>query len=217
MKSSLVSESTVIAVQNDNLRRFHHNGLVVISRGIAALDRRLWAEIIAEVATFDAFTPDNDPYGEHNCALVNVRGLRVIFKIDYYDPTLLHHSDDPTNPEITRRVMTSLPRSPRYQSSAHSLALERLSSFVLTRWFLPARYVEHCQSGLPGRLYRWTLPPRTRASRSSSHPSRSCISVQGMCNSMSGIGRSKLVRKMLISLKKWCQGRNRTTDTRIFS
>nr|WP_295463723.1 DUF3768 domain-containing protein [Mesorhizobium sp.] len=32
--------------------------------------------------------------------------MRVIFKIDYFDPTLLHRSDDPTDPNITRRVMT---------------------------------------------------------------------------------------------------------------
>jgi hypothetical protein len=103
--SSLVSESAIISALNDNLRCFHY-GLVVISRGIAALPREVWAEIITAVAKFDAFTPDNDPYGEHDCAAVAVGALSVIWKIDYYDPTLLHHSDDPTNPEVTRRVLT---------------------------------------------------------------------------------------------------------------
>jgi hypothetical protein len=103
--SSLVSESAVLRALNDNLRCFHY-GLVVISRGIAALPREVWAEIITAVAKFDAFTPDNDPYGEHDCAAVDIGGLSVIWKIDYYDPTLLHQSDDPTNPEVTRRVLT---------------------------------------------------------------------------------------------------------------
>lgn len=106
MKRSLVSESTVIAAFNDNLRRFHTGGLVVISQGMAALDREVWREVVAAVATFDAFTKDNDPYGEHDCAVVDVQGLSVIWKIDYYDPTMLHGSDDPTNPEVTRRVLT---------------------------------------------------------------------------------------------------------------
>jgi len=104
--SSFVSESTVIAALNDNLRRFHAGGMVVISQGMAALDREVWREVVAAVATFDAFTPDNDPYGEHDCAVVDVGGLPIIFKIDYYDPTMLHHSDDPANPELTKRVLT---------------------------------------------------------------------------------------------------------------
>ena len=104
--SSLVSESAVIAALNDNLRRFHTGGMVVISRGIAALPREVWAEVIVAVAEFNRFGPDNDPYGEHDCAVAEVGPLRVIWKIDYYDPTMLHHSNDPTDPRITRRVMT---------------------------------------------------------------------------------------------------------------
>ena len=104
--SSLVSESKVIATLNDNLRCFHAGGMVVISRGIAALDRKVWAEVIVAVAKFDDFTSDNDPYGEHDCAVLDVDGLRIIWKIDYFDPSMLYHSDDPTDPAKTRRVMT---------------------------------------------------------------------------------------------------------------
>lgn len=103
---SLVNESRVIAALNDTLRQFHRGGMVVISRGVAALPRAVWAEVIVAVAEFNAFTPDNDPHGEHDCAVVDVDGLKVIFKIDYYDPSMLYHSDDPTDPEETRRVMT---------------------------------------------------------------------------------------------------------------
>ena len=87
--STFVSESAVIGALNDNLRKFHHGGLVVISRGIAALDRQGWAAVITAVAAFDSFNEGNDPYGERDCAVV-----------------LLHHSDDSTNPKITKRVMT---------------------------------------------------------------------------------------------------------------
>lgn len=103
---SLVKESRVIAALNDTLRRFHRGGMVAISRGVAALPREVWAEVIVAVARFDAFTPDNDPHGEHDCAVVDVDGLKVIFKIDYYDPSMLYHSDDPADPQKTRRVMT---------------------------------------------------------------------------------------------------------------
>jgi hypothetical protein len=79
---------------------------VVVSRGIAALPRQVWAEVIVAVAEFDRFTGDNDPYGEHDCAVVEIGALKVIFKIDYFDPTMLYHSDDPTDPNLTKRVMT---------------------------------------------------------------------------------------------------------------
>jgi hypothetical protein len=36
------------------------------------------------VTHFDAFTPDNDPYGEHDFGLVRVNGHVVLFKIDAY-------------------------------------------------------------------------------------------------------------------------------------
>ena len=104
--SSLVSESKVIAALNDNLRRFHTGGMVVISRGIAALNRKVWAEVIVAVAEFDRFGPANDPYGEHDCAVVEVGALRVIFKIDYFDSGLEYGSSDPADPAVTTRVLT---------------------------------------------------------------------------------------------------------------
>lgn len=104
--SSLLSEHDRIRVWNDNLRQFHRGGMVVISRGIAALDRAVWAEVVTAVARFDAFTADNDPYGEHDCAVVVIGELQIMWKIDYFDLTLLHHSDDPGDPEITKRVLT---------------------------------------------------------------------------------------------------------------
>ncbi len=104
--SSLIPEGRVIATLNDNLRRLHTSGMVTMSRGIAALSREVWAKVIVAVAEFDNFTPDNDPYGEHDCAVVDVDGLQVIWKIDYFDPSMLHHSDDPTDPNVTKRVLT---------------------------------------------------------------------------------------------------------------
>ena len=104
--SYLLAENAPIRIRNDHQRCLHRGGMVVISGGIAAMRRELWAEAISAVAKFEAFTPDNDPYGEHDCAVVAAGALSVIFKIDYFDPTLLHHSDDPTDPNLTRRVMT---------------------------------------------------------------------------------------------------------------
>ncbi|UCI07332.1 DUF3768 domain-containing protein [Mesorhizobium sp. B1-1-8] len=104
--SSSIAEVDRIRILNDQLRQLHCGGMVVISRGLAALDRAVWADVIRAVAAFDAFSQDNDSYGEHDCSVVDVGGLSVIWKIDYFDPTLLHHSDNAADPGVTRRVMT---------------------------------------------------------------------------------------------------------------
>ena len=67
----------------------------MITSGIQALGTEGAARVLGAVAGFDAFTADNDPYGEHDCAILTVDGLRVLFKIDYYDRELAYHSPDP--------------------------------------------------------------------------------------------------------------------------
>jgi Protein of unknown function (DUF3768) len=93
--------SARISALNDELRRFGRGGRIIITSGIQALN----TEGVA-VAGFDAFTGDNDPYGEHDCAILTVDGVTVLFKIDYYDRDLAYHSPDPSDPTVTERVMT---------------------------------------------------------------------------------------------------------------
>ncbi|OJX79953.1 DUF3768 domain-containing protein [Magnetospirillum sp. 64-120] len=95
-----------IAALNDQLRRDHSYGKVVITRGIQGLGHKAVLEVLAAVAAFSEFTPDNDPYAEHDCAVMNVGGQRIIWKIDTYDTDLNFASDDPANPAVTIRVLT---------------------------------------------------------------------------------------------------------------
>ena len=95
-----------ISALNDELRRFGRGGRVMITSGIEALGAAAITRIMAAVASFDAFTADNDPYSEHDCAIFDVGGIRVLFKVDYYDSDLAYHSPDPSDPSVTRRVMT---------------------------------------------------------------------------------------------------------------
>jgi hypothetical protein len=95
-----------ICALNDQLRRFGRGGRVIMTSGIEMLGAAAAACIMGEVAGFDAFTADNDPYGEHDCATLDVDGIRVLFKIDYYDRYLTYHSPDPSDPSVTQRVMT---------------------------------------------------------------------------------------------------------------
>jgi hypothetical protein len=97
--------STRIRTLNDELRRFGRGGRIMVTPGIQALGVRTVARVLAAVAAFDAFTDDNDPYGEHDCAILAVDGIEVLFKIDYYDRDLVYHSPDPGDPAVTQRIM----------------------------------------------------------------------------------------------------------------
>ena len=91
---------------NDQLRCKAIGGRIVITRGIQALDTTVIREILAAVARFDNFTEANDPWGEHDCAVLTVAGHRIIFKLDYYDLERQFHSPDASDPAVTQRVLT---------------------------------------------------------------------------------------------------------------
>ncbi|RDJ21075.1 DUF3768 domain-containing protein [Bosea caraganae] len=107
---------STIAGQNDAFRSMIHipqfgtpkiPGKWLITPGITALPPVAQIEIIAEVRNFDAFTEDNDPYGEHDFGAFEHPGAGKIFwKIDYYDRALTGGSPDPADPSVTCRVLT---------------------------------------------------------------------------------------------------------------
>lgn len=91
---------------NDQLRCNRVGGRIMITRGIEALGPLAVVSVLDAVASFDAFNRDNDPYGEHDCAILEVEDIRVLWKIDYYDKTLSFGSEDPADPSVTTRVLT---------------------------------------------------------------------------------------------------------------
>lgn len=101
-----VVKAARIRALNDELRCHGRGGQILISRGLASLNPMTLVQVLAAVAAFDRFNPDNDPHGEHDCALVEVDKLRVLFKLDYYDLAMSGHSPDAADPDVTNRVMT---------------------------------------------------------------------------------------------------------------
>lgn len=95
-----------IAALNDALRKERRGGMIVETQGIQALSDDTRQEVYKAIRTFDDFTPDNDPHKEHDFAALTVAGHRINFKVDYYDPSMTYLSDNPADPEITKRVMT---------------------------------------------------------------------------------------------------------------
>jgi hypothetical protein len=72
---------------NDDFRTTGRGGQLLFSRGISELPRADRAAILERVRTFDDFTPDNDPRGEHDYGSSEHAGLKIYWKIDYYDTT----------------------------------------------------------------------------------------------------------------------------------
>jgi len=93
-----------IAALNDHARRSFTCCRVVITQGVQALDDV--PSVLDQVRRFDAFTPDNDPYGEHDFGSFHYAGEAIFWKIDTYDADLQMHSPDPTDPAVTARVLT---------------------------------------------------------------------------------------------------------------
>jgi hypothetical protein len=70
---------------NDEARHHFTDGRVVLTRGIAALPEKEQAEILDRVCKFEDFTPDNDPYGEHDFGAFEYNGEPIFWKIDLYE------------------------------------------------------------------------------------------------------------------------------------
>jgi hypothetical protein len=95
-----------IRTLNDAFRRSFAGGKVLMTAGIVALGAVTKAKLLDEVRTFDAFTADNDPHGEHDFGSFEIDGHKIFWKIDYYDSAMEFGSEDPADPSKTTRVLT---------------------------------------------------------------------------------------------------------------
>lgn len=120
MNGAVLTRAERIARLNDLARRAMGIACVVVAtEGILALTEADQSRLRELVETFDAFTPDNDPYGERDFGAIyqGVHGVwstlrpvdvavTVFWKIDAYDRELRFGSEDPADPAVTRRVLT---------------------------------------------------------------------------------------------------------------
>lgn len=120
MTTGTVSRSERIARLNDGARQAMGLACVAVAtEGFRALPELDQSRVRELVETFDAFTPDNDPYGERDFGVIyrdgagcwtTVRPARpdqtAFWKIDAYDRDLRFGSEDPADSAVTRRVLT---------------------------------------------------------------------------------------------------------------
>ncbi len=91
---------------NDELRKSFCGGRVVITVGVQSLTGNDQQELLKQVQMFDNFTEDNDPYGEHDFGAINFKNDTYFWKIDYYDTNYNYFSPDPSDQNVTNRVLT---------------------------------------------------------------------------------------------------------------
>lgn len=108
---SMADENTPqVRELNDQLRaslRAIPEGRVVMTLAVSNLSSDDLYSVLEAIALFNSFTPDNDPYGEHDFGSVTVGQLGQFFwKIDYYDLEYEYGSEDPSDPTKTKRVLT---------------------------------------------------------------------------------------------------------------
>ncbi len=110
-----------IALLNDKARKAMLPGStkMMLTRTVAALPDEAIAHLRRTVAEFDAFTEDNDPYGERDFGSIELEGERYFWKIDYYDRSLRFGAEDPTDTSETMRVLTFM-HSSEYRDDGHS-------------------------------------------------------------------------------------------------
>ena len=107
------SETDKIREQNDRFRKGDDNipGQRVMTQGIAEIlqdDPTKQLALLKLVADFDDFTPDNDPYQQHDFGIFYFDGHRCNWKIDLYDKDYEFGSEDPSDLSKTNRVLTIL-------------------------------------------------------------------------------------------------------------
>lgn len=102
-----ISSASRIRDLNDAMRNTGiSSGRWMMTAGVQALGPDAILLATRAVQTFSAFTDDNDPYGEHDFGAFEIAGLRMFWKIDYYDRDLRYGSNDPSDPSVTARVLT---------------------------------------------------------------------------------------------------------------
>jgi hypothetical protein len=95
-----------IALLNDNFRATLLGGQVVITTGVHALPLDVKALALIKTQRFKDFTPDNDPYEQHDFGSFEIGADCFFWKIDYYDADMMQGSEDPADPAKTTRVLT---------------------------------------------------------------------------------------------------------------
>lgn len=100
-KKVQISKSAKVADLNDRFRQSMMG--CNVSRGIINMNYRMH-DLFSKVRSYSDFNENNDPYHEHDFGSLEIEGVKVFWKIDYYNESLTSY-EDPLSSRC-RRVMT---------------------------------------------------------------------------------------------------------------
>lgn len=100
----MADKTAKIRALNDAFRTTFIRGRIMLTPGVSS--RSDLEDIMARVRDYADFDADDDPHGERDFGSFEIAGERFFWKIDYYDASLQHGSEDPSNSSITVRVLT---------------------------------------------------------------------------------------------------------------
>ena len=101
-----VPRAEAIARLNDQLRKTATGGTIMVTKGVLAISGYNSLELAEALAAYDAFDAENDAHGERDFGDLTLWGEEIFWKIDYHDVDLKFGSDDPADPNKTKRVLT---------------------------------------------------------------------------------------------------------------
>lgn len=100
--------SAAMAKANDTFRAY--GGNVFTTAGVDARGPDFQLAALDAVKTFDGFSNEDDPYGNHDFGIVTVAGQRLYWKIDLYaDPLLDLTGEDELGVDAGRTLTIMLP------------------------------------------------------------------------------------------------------------
>jgi len=98
-------KTATIRALNDAFRKSGIEGQMLMTQGVQALGADKINDVVLAVREYDNFTDDSDPYGEHDFGAFEIDGQKLFWKVDYYAKNLIHGSTDPSDPDVTVRVL----------------------------------------------------------------------------------------------------------------
>jgi hypothetical protein len=103
-EKNMTEKGEAIAKLNDAFRTQLKGGRPFLTAGLVG--RSDLDAILQKVRQFDSFNEGNNPFGERDFGSFDHGGDQIFWKIDYYDKALQMGSPDPSDPEVTSRVLT---------------------------------------------------------------------------------------------------------------
>lgn len=98
--------TNAIAELNDEFRQNLFGRELNLTQSVAALPIDDIKSLCKLVMTFDSFNEDNEPYSTHDFGSIDFKENTYFWKIDCYDINYENGSEDPSDPFITKRVLT---------------------------------------------------------------------------------------------------------------